>query len=55
MHRSSFLIFEEFHATIVLTRKHLEHLVGLLGVRQNQVKVRQHHGFLESEAFWFLF
>ena len=54
MHRS-FLIFEEFHATIGLIRKHLEHLVDLLGARQNQGEVRQNHGFLEAEIFWFYF
>ena len=52
MHRS---LFEEFHATIGPIRKHLEHLVGLLGARQSQGEVRQNHGFLESETFWFLF
>ena len=50
-----FLIFEEIHATIGLIRKHLEHLVGLLGAQQNQGEVRQYHGFLEPETFWLLF
>ena len=55
MHPSFFLIFEEIHATIRLNRDHLEHLVGLLGAQQSQGEVRQYHGFLESETFWFLF
>ena len=52
MHRSFFLIFEEFHATIGLN---LEHLVGLLGARQIKGEVQQYQGFLESETFWVLF
>ena len=48
-------MFEEFHEAIGLFRKHLEHMVGLLGTRQNQGEVRQYHGFLESETFRFLF
>ena len=55
MHRSFFLVFEEFLATIGLIRKQLEHLVCLLGARQNQGEIRQYHVFLESENFWFLF
>ena len=55
MHRSFFLIFEEFHATIGLLRKYLEHLVGVLSARQNQGEVWQYHGFIDSETFWFLF
>ena len=51
MHRSFFLIFEEVRATIGLIRKHLEHLVGLLGARQNQGEVPQYQGILESETF----
>ena len=31
-----FFLIEEFHATIGLIRKNLEHLVGLLSARQNQ-------------------
>ena len=54
MHRY-FLIFEEFPATIGLIRKHLEQLVGLLVARQIQGEVRQYHGFLESDTFWFYF
>ena len=44
MHR--FFIFEEFHATIGLFRKHLENWVDLLSARQNQGEFRQ-YGFLE--------
>ena len=50
-----FLIFEEFHPTKRLIHKRLELSVGLLGLRQNQGEIRQYHGFLESEASWFLF
>ena len=53
MHRCFFLIFEEFHSTIGSIRKNLEHLVGLLGARQNQGEVRFYHGFLVSETFCF--
>ena len=35
-----FSIFEEFHSTVGLIRKHVEHLVGLLVARQNQGEVR---------------
>ena len=55
MHRYFFLIFEDFHAIIVLIRKHLEHFVGFLGAGQTKGEVRQYHVFLESETFWFLF
>ena len=54
MHRF-FLIFEEFHTTIGLNRKHLKHAVNFLGARQNQGEVRQYRGFLESETFCFFF
>ena len=38
-----------------LIRKHLEHLVSLLGALQNKGAFNNIKGFLESETFWFFY
>ena len=64
----SCFLFEEFHLTIDLIRKHLDHLCGLLGAAR-QLRERSHYimdsynqkffiiflllPFLETFSFWF--